>query len=81
MTTAEDLRRHIEAIKAFLLQKQLSQVEIEELSTELKQIEARLTDKPGRPRRDILELDGLGMELWRSIDVDAYLRKERDSWR
>jgi hypothetical protein len=40
-----------------------------------------LSDKPERPRRDILELDGLGMELWRSIDVDEYLRKERDSWR
>jgi hypothetical protein len=81
MTTAEDLSRNIEMIKAFLLQKRLSQGEIEELSAELKQIEARLSDKPERPRRDILELDGLGMEFWRSIDVDEYLRKERDSWR
>jgi hypothetical protein len=37
MTTAEDLSRNIEIIKAFLLQKRLSQGEIEELSPELKQ--------------------------------------------
>ena len=34
-----------------------------------------------RPReRSILELDGLGAELWREIDVDEYLRRERESW-
>lgn len=33
-----------------------------------------------RPRRSILELEGLGAEVWAGIDVKEYLRQERDSW-
>jgi hypothetical protein len=32
-------------------------------------------------KRSIMELQGLGKELWRAIDVDEYLKRERDSWR
>ena len=32
-------------------------------------------------KHSILELEGLGAEFWRSIDVDAYIRQERESWR
>jgi len=28
----------------------------------------------------ILELKGLGKEVWRAIDVDKYIREERESW-
>jgi hypothetical protein len=28
----------------------------------------------------ILELRGLGKELWEGIDPDEYVRKERDAW-
>lgn len=28
----------------------------------------------------ILELQGLGKELWRRIDIDRYLEEERSSW-
>jgi hypothetical protein len=31
-------------------------------------------------RRSILELDGLGKEIWEGIDTDAYIKAERDSW-
>jgi len=31
-------------------------------------------------RVSIMELKGLGKELWRGIDSDAYLQAERDSW-
>jgi len=27
-----------------------------------------------------LELEGLGQELWQSVDVEDYLRRERSSW-
>jgi plasmid stability protein len=30
--------------------------------------------------RSILELRGLGKEMWREIDVAEYIRGERDSW-
>jgi plasmid stability protein len=28
----------------------------------------------------IMELEGLGKELWEGIDVAEYIRQERDSW-
>ena len=33
-----------------------------------------------RPRRSLLELQGLGKGIWRDVDVDEYLRRERSSW-
>ncbi len=33
-----------------------------------------------RPLHNILELEGLGKEVWESIDVDRYLEEERNSW-
>jgi hypothetical protein len=29
---------------------------------------------------DMLSLAGVGAELWREIDIDAYLERERASW-
>ena len=31
-------------------------------------------------RRSILELDGLGQEIWQGIDAQMYINEERDSW-
>jgi hypothetical protein len=33
-----------------------------------------------KPLHSILELEGLGKEIWEDIDVDQYLQQERDSW-
>lgn len=33
-----------------------------------------------RPRGSILELRGLGKEVWQNVDVDAYINRERNSW-
>jgi len=33
-----------------------------------------------KPLHSILELEGLGKEIWESIDVDQYLQQERESW-
>ena len=33
-----------------------------------------------RPRRSLLELEGLGKGVWQAVDVDEYLRRERSSW-
>ncbi len=30
--------------------------------------------------RSIMELRGLGKDIWQNIDVDAYINQERDSW-
>ena len=31
-------------------------------------------------RHSILELEGLGAEIWKGIDAQEYVRKERESW-
>jgi hypothetical protein len=33
-----------------------------------------------RPQRSILELQGLGKEIWREIDAQEYVHRERASW-
>lgn len=33
-----------------------------------------------RPRRSILELRGLGKEIWEGIDAQSYVEQERASW-
>jgi len=33
-----------------------------------------------QPRRSILELQGLGKEIWEGIDAQAYVDQERASW-
>ena len=38
------------------------------------------TDGNGQKRRSLLELEGLGKEVWQGIDPDEYVAQERDSW-
>jgi len=40
----------------------------------------RKTMKSGKSRHSIMELEGLGSEIWRDIDAQEYVRKERESW-
>ena len=80
MTTQEDLVRRIEDIESALRARQLSAGEIEELADRIDGVE-ELVSTTTRRKRDITELKGLGKEYWRSIDVEKYLREERDSWR
>jgi hypothetical protein len=49
---------------------------IEELFSSIRQ---RLTLTP-TPKRSILELRGLGKEIWNGIDAQEYVNQERDSW-
>jgi len=41
---------------------------------------ARLSCEVSRQPRSLLELEGLGEDVWRGVDVDEYLRRERSSW-
>ncbi|MGI2904184.1 hypothetical protein [Tolypothrix sp. VBCCA 56010] len=49
---------------------------IEDLS---KSIRRKVTLTP-KPKRSILELRGLGKEIWNGIDAQEYVNQERDSW-
>lgn len=33
-----------------------------------------------RPRRSILEFEGIGQEAWKGVDVQEFINQERDSW-
>jgi hypothetical protein len=33
-----------------------------------------------QPHRGLLELQGLGKDVWQGVDVEEYLRGERSSW-
>ena len=50
--------------------------EYRSVSQEVIHILAQATERP--PRRSLLELRGLGKELWR--DVESHVRTERDAW-
>ena len=49
---------------------------VEEVPPEIQIEEPVLTKK-----HNIMEWWGVGKEVWQGIDVDEYIRKERDSWR
>ena len=38
------------------------------------------TDQSQRPKRSLMELHGLGAELWKDIDVEKYINNSRDEW-
>ena len=44
------------------------------------EMRSRLRGRVDREPRSLLELEGLGQEVWQDVDVDEYLRRERDSW-
>jgi len=52
---------------------------IELIQYSLEQSAARAESTP-RKRGRLSELEGLGKEIWEGIDVDQYIREERDSW-
>jgi hypothetical protein len=41
---------------------------------------ARAETESPMPRRSILELQGLGKEIWEGIDAQEYVNSERSSW-
>ena len=44
------------------------------------ELTARLDDELQREPHSLMELEGLGKEIWHGLDIDEYLRQERSSW-
>jgi hypothetical protein len=44
------------------------------------QLAAEVGAYPARHRRSILELAGLGKEIWEGVDAQEYVNKLRDEW-
>jgi hypothetical protein len=63
----------VAALPTLETEEQINLLEI--LSSVLKQSLIRKGEK-----HSLIELEGLGAEVWTKVDVDEYLRHERDSW-
>ena len=64
---------YVKGINRLRPEEQLSLVEI--ISGRLKKT---LTTR--KAKHSILELEGLGAEIWKGIDAQEYVMKERESW-
>jgi hypothetical protein len=73
------LLARLDALKKAVEESDVPEDVLEAVYTDLNAID-RFFPK-GVKTHSVLELKGLGKKYWRSIDVDEYLRKERDSWR
>ncbi|MGF1540895.1 MAG: hypothetical protein ACFCU5_10670 [Pleurocapsa sp.] len=69
MTTYQEVRRQIESLT---LDEQVR------LMQELALIVSHRT--PEKSKRNIMELEGLGQDIWRGFDAQEYVNRERQSW-
>lgn len=64
---------YIAGVKGLKPEEQLSLIEI--ISAQLKKNIAKKKE-----RHSIMELEGLGADIWKGIDAQKYVRSERESW-
>jgi len=64
---------YVRGIRGLKPEEQLSLVEI--ISARLKRILGKK-----EPKHSIMELEGLGADIWKGIDAQEYVQKERESW-
>ena len=48
------------------------------MAQQLTQILSDALEPP--PKRSIMELEGLGKELWQGVDAAEHIRREREEW-
>ncbi|MGD0629794.1 MAG: hypothetical protein ABR987_10590 [Terracidiphilus sp.] len=64
--------------KALKIAESLSPENRRRLLEELSALAAK--DAPSQPQHSIMELRGLGKEIWEGIDAQEYINNERASW-
>lgn len=64
---------YVKGIRGLKPEEQLNLIEI--ISAQLKKNIARK-----KAKHSIMELEGLGAKLWKGVDAQEYVRKERESW-
>ncbi len=57
--------------------KRLKQWQQKEL---IKLLVDHLASQPPKPKRSLLELQGLGKEIWQGVDAQEYINELRDEW-
>lgn len=69
MTIYQEIRRQIESLT------------IEEQMRLMKELATIVSyHTPAKSKRSIMELEGLGKDIWRGIDAQEYVNRERQSW-
>lgn len=67
------------------LEELVAQAQLLSLEDEARLLEALMADLrqrlEGQQYHSIMELKGLGKELWQGLDVAKYIEEERSSWR
>ncbi len=62
-----------------ILKRAQAELSLEEQTKLLEQL-SRYVGRKNGGRHRITDLKGLGKEIWRGVDADDYVAKERDSW-
>jgi len=60
--------------------KEISQLQIKEKKALLTRITYDIMSKDESKKHSIIEIKGLGSDIWQTIDIDAYIASERDTW-
>ena len=68
----------LDALKSAVEEYDLPDQVLEAVYAEMNRVDALFP--AGVKTHSIMELAGLGAEYWRSIDIEKYIREERDSW-
>jgi len=58
----------------------IQNLETDEQLKLLEELAIIVRSKVKKKKRSILELEGLGKEIWESIDAQEYVDRERESW-
>lgn len=80
--SVEDQFRLIQEMLSLMSRKQATSAKQEIPAQQEESGQQKSSDQQETPKRQhsILELRGLGKEVWEGIDVDEYLEQERNSW-
>lgn len=62
------------------VQKLLPDLTREERKQLLEELKRMVDNDQKRPRHKITEFEGVAQDFWKDIDVEEYIRQERDSW-
>ena len=80
MTSTRHLGERLEALGKRLQDLDLPDPMVEKLGEEIGKLDQMVTSSTPKTR-GVLEWWGVGKDFWRKMDVDEYIRKERESWR
>src|SRR5205814_2506083 len=73
--TAQVTRVYEDHVKSLSVEERL-----ELLALVARDLAEQVADPSSRPKRSIMELHGLGKEIWDGIDAQEYVNKLRDEW-